>query len=285
MIIEIKLTTVGVDSDFFDISSSSDGVTFGPSIVTNVSRLALMAGYTLSGVPTDAVKVRLRSNTRNCFNHIDLLISNFPTPTLTSTPQPTATPGVTATPTPTLLVTPTPTPTIAPYWYLLVKCSTSGTNFYAGSFTSYPQFPINERILDTVSGLYYTVYNITYNSSDIAFKTQVTNISDTGFSGCPGVTPTPTPTITATPTVTPSSPPTGYLYYKFSKCDGSYCYMSESTFNSYAPTFFQTGFRYYGAIEGDPNYLYVYTGQVEILYTLSPSCLLTGVTSTNDVCP
>ena len=120
MNVYIKLTNAGVDTDYFSISASIDGVTFGPDIVSGISRATLLSGYDLSGVPNDAIMIRLMSNTINCNNYIDLDIiqpTPIPTPTqtLTSTPTPTQTLTSTAAlipPTPTSTLTLTPTPTL-----------------------------------------------------------------------------------------------------------------------------------------------------------------------------
>lgn len=117
MNVYIKLTNAGVDADYFSISASIDGVTFGPDIVSGISRSILLSGYDLFGVPNNAVRIRIKSNTSTCKNYLDLSI-NQPTPTPTSTPTLTATAGLTPTPTstPTLTGTAglTPTPTATP---------------------------------------------------------------------------------------------------------------------------------------------------------------------------
>ena len=72
-------------------------------------------------------------------------------------------------------------------------------------------------------------------------------------------------------------------YVKFLRCAGGYCYMDMPTFNSYGVGYFQLGDRFYGAIEGDYNYLYQYIGQTVYL-TSTPSCVLVGVTRTTNTC-
>lgn len=111
----------------------------------------------------------------------------------------------------------------------------------------------------------------------------------------PGASPNPTPletvtpTPTMTPTTTPSAEPPSYTYYVFYRmCLQTNCYMSVDTYNYYVglygPGYFQTGNRYYGAIENDKDYLYEFTGQTIILYTLTPECQLNGVSATTDTC-
>ena len=88
MEIKITLTMAGVDTDFFSISASSDGIDFGPSLVTHVSRIELISGYTLRNVPNDTIKVRVKSNTSTCNNFIDIDITNIPSMASTNTVTP-----------------------------------------------------------------------------------------------------------------------------------------------------------------------------------------------------
>lgn len=76
------------------------------------------------------------------------------------------------------------------------------------------------------------------------------------------------------------------FYYKLSKCDGSFCYMEQSVKDIYEGILgtFNTGDRFYGAIEGNPDYLYTWTGLTEILES-TPTCLITGVSRTTNECP
>ena len=97
----ITLTLAGADTGPFNIYSNSDGYT--TPLATGVSKSALLAGYSLAGVPNDATIIRVTS-TATCTNSIDMLISNVTTTTTTSTTSTTTT----VTPTTTTTTTPTP---------------------------------------------------------------------------------------------------------------------------------------------------------------------------------
>ena len=76
------------------------------------------------------------------------------------------------------------------------------------------------------------------------------------------------------------------FYYKLLKCDGTYCYMEQAVKEYYEGLLgtFQSGDMFYGAIEGDSNYLYTWVGLTEVLETV-PTCLISGVSRTTDECP
>ena len=101
MTVLITLTLAGADTGPFNIYSDSDGYT--TPLVTGVSKSALLAGYSLAGVPNDATIIRVTS-TATCTNSIDMLIANVTTTTTTSTTSTTTT----VTPTTTTTTTPTP---------------------------------------------------------------------------------------------------------------------------------------------------------------------------------
>ncbi|MBN2661597.1 MAG: hypothetical protein JXR54_10050 [Tannerellaceae bacterium] len=91
----------------------------------------------------------------------------------------------------------------------------------------------------------------------------------------------PTTTSTTTTTVLPIQ-----KYYLMYRCDGETCHLPESVkvAYEYVNGIIQTGDRFYGAIEGNPDYLYTYTGQG---YTASvpPTCIVNGISKTSDTCP
>ena len=89
-----------------------------------------------------------------------------------------------------------------------------------------------------------------------------------------------------TPTTTTTTTVVGTTYYKMIKCDGSTCYMPKEVKDNYEAVHgsISTGSKFYGAIFGDSNYLYLYTGQTVVLAT-PPSCYITGITATTDSCP
>jgi hypothetical protein len=101
MTVLITLTLAGADTGPFDIYSDSDGYT--TPLATGVSKSALLAGYSLAGVPNDATIIRVTS-TGTCTNSIDMLIANTTTTTTTSTTSTTTT----VPPTTTTTTTPTP---------------------------------------------------------------------------------------------------------------------------------------------------------------------------------
>lgn len=92
---------------------------------------------------------------------------------------------------------------------------------------------------------------------------------------CGGVTP-------ATTTTTEAGSP----YYRMVKCDGTNCYLPQATKEAYEVVYgsISVGDQFYGAIDGDVNYLYLYTGQ---LVALCPpiTCVASGITATTDTCP
>ena len=93
-----------------------------------------------------------------------------------------------------------------------------------------------------------------------------------------------TTTIPATTTTTTRLPI--QKYYVMYRCNGSMCYLPESVkvAYEYVNGLIQAGDRFYGAIEGNPDYLYTYTGMG---YTSSttPPCVVNGISRTTDTCP
>lgn len=94
---------------------------------------------------------------------------------------------------------------------------------------------------------------------------------------------------TETTTETTAEPvivPTEKIYWKFIKCsDSSEIWMEDSVKNRYENSLgnFQSGDRFYGAVEGDKNYLYTYTSQSRNQGSYDGS-ELRGVSRTSDVC-
>jgi hypothetical protein len=103
MTVLITLTLAGADTGPFNIYSNSDGYT--TPLATGVAKSALLAGYSLAGVPNDATIIRVTS-TGTCTNSIDMVIAN--TTTTTTTSSSTTTTTTTAPPTTTTTTTPTP---------------------------------------------------------------------------------------------------------------------------------------------------------------------------------
>lgn len=114
----IDLSSVGSsNSSSFSIYSDADGYT--TPIVTGVSSSSLLSGYYTSVIPTDATKLKFKSNDLCGLQPVaGIDIQGFPTPTpeptYTPTPTPTPTSTPTITPTPTVTPTPTATPTPTP---------------------------------------------------------------------------------------------------------------------------------------------------------------------------
>jgi len=78
-------------------------------------------------------------------------------------------------------------------------------------------------------------------------------------------------------------------WWAFQRCTGyepSICYMEDSVKKQYEITLgnFNSGDRFYGAVEGDPTYLYTFTSTYEIFDT-TPNCFITGVSRTDHTCP
>mgnify|MGYP005858204827 CR=1 FL=1 len=78
----------------------------------------------------------------------------------------------------------------------------------------------------------------------------------------------------------------GKKYWMFSRCvDSSEFWMEDSIKNKYESSLgkFQTGDRFYGAVEGDRNYLYTYVPKSKVFDSL-PQFELRGVSRTDDRC-
>lgn len=88
MTVLVTLTLAGTDVGPFDLYSNVDGYT--TALATGVSRAALLAGYSLAGVPDDAAVIRAQS-TGTCTNYLDMYLSGATTTTTTSTSSTTTT--------------------------------------------------------------------------------------------------------------------------------------------------------------------------------------------------
>ena len=135
MTVLITLTLAGADTGPFNIYSDSDGYT--TPLVTGVAKSALVAGYSLVGVPNDATIIRVTS-TGTCTNSIDMLISNITPTTTTTTSSSTST--STSTSTTTTTTTPAPCQQIFLYPNNATACA------HLGSLT---QFDIDSVLTPT----------------------------------------------------------------------------------------------------------------------------------------
>lgn len=81
MTVLVTLSLAGTDVGPFNMYSNADG--FVNAIATGVTRAALLAGYSLTGVPDSATIVRAQS-TGTCTNFLDMYLSGGTTTTTTS---------------------------------------------------------------------------------------------------------------------------------------------------------------------------------------------------------
>ena len=96
MTVLVTLTLAGADTGPFDLYSDADG--FLVALATGVSKAALEAGYSLTGVPDSATIIRTQSEGIST-NFIDMFISG----TITTTTTTSSTTSTTTTPSPTCL--------------------------------------------------------------------------------------------------------------------------------------------------------------------------------------
>jgi hypothetical protein len=82
MTVLVTLTLAGTDVGPFNLFSNVDGYT--TPLATGISRSALIAGYSLTGVPDDAAVIRAQS-TGTCTNYLDMYLSGGTTTTTSST--------------------------------------------------------------------------------------------------------------------------------------------------------------------------------------------------------
>jgi hypothetical protein len=97
MTVLVTLTLAGTDVGPFNLYSNVDGYT--TPLATGVSRSALLAGYSLTGVPDTAAVIRAAS-TGTCTNYLDMYLSGGTTTTTSSTSSTTSS---TTTPAPACL--------------------------------------------------------------------------------------------------------------------------------------------------------------------------------------
>lgn len=97
MTVLVTLTLAGTDVGPFNLYSNVDGYT--TALATGISRAALLAGYSLTGVPDEAAVIRAQS-TGTCTNYLDMLLSGGTTTTTSSTSSTTSS---TSTPPPACL--------------------------------------------------------------------------------------------------------------------------------------------------------------------------------------
>ena len=88
MTVLVTLTLAGIDTGPFDLYSDADG--FLVPLAIGISKVALQAGYSLTGVPDGATIIRAQSQGA-CVNFIDMFISGTITTTTTSTSSTTST--------------------------------------------------------------------------------------------------------------------------------------------------------------------------------------------------
>lgn len=91
MIVLITLITAGTDSGPFDLYSNSTGSWV--KFEDNVSKSALLAGYTSTLVPDGTTSVRVQSD-GVCVNHIDVVVITTTTSTSTTTTSTTIAPSI-----------------------------------------------------------------------------------------------------------------------------------------------------------------------------------------------
>ena len=91
MTVLVTLTLAGTDVGPFNLFSNVDGYT--TPLATGISRAALIAGYSLTGVPDNASVIRAQS-TGTCTNFLDMSVSGGTTTTTTSSTTSTTTTSV-----------------------------------------------------------------------------------------------------------------------------------------------------------------------------------------------
>ena len=167
-----------------------DSISGGTQLASNISKAQMVAGYTVTGIPTNATSIIVNNTDIECLNAVTyyLVLTATPTPTRTATPTPTPTlldctlsggsVYIPATPTPTATITATPTPT-----QTLIP---TATPTITATPTNIP-----------------TLTNTPTPLPATATPTPTTTLAP----GDPTRTPTPTPTNTLTPTATPTNTP------------------------------------------------------------------------------
>ena len=219
-----------------------------------------------------------------------------PTPTVTNTPTPTTTPTTTTTPTPTntptLTQTPTvtstlsPTPSITPSEpydiVLFEECGNPSNQF---RYENVPGIPLISNVYQ-ITGPYFNGYAtvLPYVATGTIYSSVGSTF--TGAGSCP--TPTPTPTTTSTQTPTPTNTPT--VTPSGGPCSSTYCFNTTlSTLSGYSGNYALTGtyntYNYYVGDGTTTGYVYNTGNQWCLSSSLGGSCLLSGTTPCDSVCP
>lgn len=196
---------------------------------------------------------------------------------------------------------PTTTTTAQPVWSFSVRYSASPVETCIGgvSDTAYSskQFPgVGDFIyadsslsIPWAKGPAVLLTNPSIYGNKITFVAVVDTVEyDVGeiiavnFYDCDtiGTTTIPVTTTTTTEITIPG------MYFQMYRCNGETCYLPKSVKDAYEFIHgaIQTGDRFYGAIEGNPDYLYTYTG-VSYVSAITPDCVVNGITKTTDTCP
>jgi len=229
----ITLTEFTTSIDNFDLLSDVDG--YITPFETNVSRLDLIAGYDTEVIPDATTIIRVKSNTPQCTNYVDVIfVSPTPTPTITPTPTPTpsetppVTPSVTPSNTPpvTPSVTPSNTPPVARlafsskesgtptiFWTEALACAaTTDSTVYLESGFSIPT--VGQKFYEAPTGSAGWVV-VSSARWQLVSRLGVKYAVRVGIGGSAGIitdvtlcSSLPSPTPTSTPSVTPSTPST-----------------------------------------------------------------------------
>jgi len=215
-----------------------------------------------------------------------------PTPTVTETQTPTPTLTLTPTNTSTLTQTPTitstlsPTPSITPSEpydvYLFQECGNPSNQF---RFEYVPGTLVVGDVYQ-ITGPYFNGYATVL--SYVATGPLYSSVGSvfTGAGSCPTPTPTPsvTATLTQTPTVTPTVTPSG------GPCSSTYCFSTTlPSLSAYSGNYDLTGtYNSYDYYVGDGTtigYVYNTGNQWCLSSSLGGSCLLSGTTPCDSICP
>jgi len=82
--VEITIAAAGADTGPFNLFSNADA--YVTAFATGIAKSALLAGYTSTVVPDAATIVRVKSNSANCTNSVDMTITSpAPPPSITFT--------------------------------------------------------------------------------------------------------------------------------------------------------------------------------------------------------
>jgi hypothetical protein len=238
--------------------------------------------YTFNGTSINSPVDTINSKTSfvDCVTCENSLIT--PTPTVTETP--TNTPTLTQTPTVTTTLSPTPSITPSePYdVYLFEECGNPSNQF---RFEYVPGTLVVGDVYQ-ITGPYFNGYATVLPY--VATGTLYSSVGSvfTGAGSCPTPTPTPsvTATLTQTPTVTPTVTPSG------GPCSSTYCFNTTlPSLSAYSGNYDLTGtYNSYDYYVGDGTtigYVYNTGNQWCLSSSLGGSCLLSGTTPCDSICP